>query len=54
MAAGRNDPEEALEFVAQHLRPQDAVCVGVFMKDNPKMLEENLRYLEQALEGNNS
>jgi hypothetical protein len=49
MAAGRNDPKQALEFVAQHLRPQDAVCVGVFMKDNPKMLEENLRYLEQAL-----
>jgi hypothetical protein len=50
MAAGRNDSKEALEFVAQHLRPQDAVCVGVFMKDNPKMLEEDVQYLEQALE----
>ncbi|MFC1671813.1 hypothetical protein ACFL01_01625 [Planctomycetota bacterium] len=51
MAAGRNDPKEAMEFVAAHLRAQDAACVGVFMKDNPKMLEEDLRYLEQALEG---
>jgi hypothetical protein len=35
MAAGRNDPREALAFVARHLRPQDAVCIGFFMRDNP-------------------
>jgi len=49
MAAGRNDPKEALEFVARHLRPQDAVCVGVCPKDNPRMLEEDLRLLEEGL-----
>jgi len=49
MAAGRNDPREALEFVARHLRPQDALCVGFFMRDNPAMIEEDLRLLEEAL-----
>jgi hypothetical protein len=48
-AAGRNDPKEALTFVAQHLRPQDAVCVGVFTKDNPNMLTEDFHLLEEAL-----
>jgi len=46
MAAGRNDPEKALAFVAQHLRPQDAVCIGVYTKDKPGMLEENLKLLK--------
>jgi hypothetical protein len=49
-AAGRHDPREALAFVAQHLRPQDAVCVGVFTKDKPGMLAEDLRLLEEAVE----
>jgi hypothetical protein len=49
MAAGRNDPGEALAFVAGHLRPNDAVCVGIYPKDNPRMLEEDLRLLEDAL-----
>jgi hypothetical protein len=49
LAAGRNDPAEALEFVARHLRPQDAVCVGVFAKDHPNALEEDIRLLREGL-----
>jgi hypothetical protein len=49
MAAGRNNPHEALPFVARHLRPQDAVCVGFFLKDFPNSIEENVRLLEEAL-----
>jgi hypothetical protein len=49
MAAGRIPPAEALTFVGQHLRPSDAVCVGICLKDNPRALEDNLRTLEQAL-----
>ncbi len=45
-AAGRNEPAEALGFVAKHLRQQDAVCVGIFPKDKPDMLAEDLRLLE--------
>ena len=49
LAAGRNDPKEAFAFVAQHLRPQDAVCVGVYPKDNPDMVAEDVRLMEEAL-----
>ncbi len=42
-AAGRNDLREAFTFVAQHLRPQDAVCIGVFPKNKPDMLAEDVR-----------
>jgi hypothetical protein len=49
MAAGRNDPAEALAYVARHLRPQDAVCVGVFTQGNPGMLREDIEILERAL-----
>jgi len=50
MAAGRTPPREALEFVARHLRPQDAVCVGICTRDNADMIEENLRILRKALD----
>lgn len=49
LAAGRNDPEEAFTFVAKHLRPQDAVCVGIYTKGHPTMLEENVALLEACL-----
>jgi len=49
MAAGRNDPVEALTYVAQHLRPTDAVCVGVFTKHKPAMIEEDVRLLREAM-----
>ncbi len=47
MAAGRNDPEEAFAFTASKMRDTDAVCVGVFPKDNPDMLEQDVRLLEK-------
>jgi hypothetical protein len=49
-AAGRNDPMEALAFVAQHLRPQDAVCIGVYTKDNPDMLVDDVQLFERSLD----
>jgi hypothetical protein len=49
MGAGRNEPREALAFVAEHLRPQDAVCIGVYPGDRPDMLEEDLALLEEGL-----
>lgn len=49
MAAGRNDPREALAFVARHLRPEDAVCIGVFAGDAPGAMAENLGLLEEFL-----
>ena len=49
MAGGRNDPREAFAFVGKHLRPQDAVCVGIYTKDHPRMLEQNVELLERSL-----
>ncbi len=50
MAAGRNDPREALTFVAEHLRPQDAVCIGVYPNEKPNMLEEDIAVLHECLQ----
>jgi hypothetical protein len=49
-AAGRTDPRQAFSFVAKHLRPQDAVCLGIYTKDNPDMIQEDLRLFEESLQ----
>jgi len=50
MAAGRNDPAEALSYAARHMREGDAVCVGVYTEEKPDMLAEDVRLLEAALQ----
>jgi hypothetical protein len=50
LAAGRNDPREAFSFAVNHMRSTDAVCVGVYTKDNPKMLEEDVRLFLENIE----
>jgi hypothetical protein len=42
LAAGRTPPAQAFAFVQQHWREGDAVCIGVYLKDKPDMMEENL------------
>lgn len=42
-AAGRHDPREAFEYTAKHLRPSDGVCVGIFLKNKPDMLAEDIQ-----------
>ena len=49
MAAGRNDPNEAFAYAAKAMRPNDAVCVGVYTKDNPDMLKQDVALLEKHL-----
>jgi hypothetical protein len=48
-AAGRTDPRAAFEFVAQHLRPQDAVCIGVYPKDDPDMLANDVALFQEMI-----
>lgn len=50
LAAGRNNPREAFEFVADAYRPGDAVCVGIFTKENRNMIQDNINLLEGALQ----
>ncbi|HUU27146.1 MAG TPA: hypothetical protein VM123_04970 [archaeon] len=49
MAAGRNDPAEAFAYAAGCMRPEDAVCVGVYTEKNPEMLEEDVNLLGKYL-----
>ncbi|MCP4643740.1 MAG: hypothetical protein GY851_25060 [bacterium] len=49
LAAGRLDPVEAFDYVADAYRPGDAVCVGVFTKDDPDMIQKDINLLETAL-----
>lgn len=49
MAAGRNDPAEALTYVARSMRTGDAVCVGVFTQDAPHMLSQDVQLLEKSM-----
>ena len=48
MAAGRNDPMDALRFAFRNIKPTDAVVVGVYTKNDPDQVFENAsiaRYL---------
>ena len=49
MAAGRNDPQAAFAFAASRMRANDAVCVGVYPKDKPGILAEDVHLLEENL-----
>jgi hypothetical protein len=45
LAAGRNDPAEALAFVKAHWRDGDAVCIGLDRQKHPEAMRENARLL---------
>ena len=47
LAAGRNEPEEAFAFCGKVMRPQDLVCVGIFLKDDPEMVRKNVELFEK-------
>jgi len=42
LAAGRTDPEAAFRFAGSAIRPQDVVCVGFYLPDNPGMIDEDI------------
>ncbi len=42
LAAGRNDPAQALAYAAQHMRSNDLVCLGIYTGDNLNMLAEDV------------
>jgi hypothetical protein len=49
LAAGRNDPAEAFNVVAETMRPMDMVCVGIFHRDQPTILRQDIDFLFEAL-----
>lgn len=49
LAAGRNTPTEAFAYCANHLRADDVVCVGIYPKDKPAMLDDNVALLKSFI-----
>lgn len=49
LAAGRHNPADGFAYVADVYRPGDAVCVGIFTKDDPDMVQKDVDLLETAL-----
>lgn len=49
LAAGRTDPREGIAFAARQMRPGDAMCVGVYTRDSPGMIAEDIGYFEEGL-----
>lgn len=49
LAAGRTPAVEAFAYAARHMRPTDAVCVGIHTGDNPSMLAEDVALLLDSL-----
>ena len=43
MAAGRNDPLQAIAYAVEYMRPCDAICVGIYRGDSPNVLEEDVK-----------
>ncbi len=48
LAAGRLPAREGLAFAAAHMRPGDAVCLGIYTADKPGMLREDRDVLLEA------
>ena len=51
MAAGRVDAREALDFAFAHLKPTDAVNVGMHRGDNDRMVEDDAAMVAEILGG---
>ncbi len=49
MAAGRLAPRTALEFAFAHIKPTDAVNVGIYRGDNDNMIADDVALVEEIL-----
>ena len=53
LAAGRNDPREAIPFAVRHLKPADICVIGVFPKGRPTEIRDDIDIFCEALEEGN-
>ena len=49
MAAGRNDPREAIPFAARHLKPSDIAIIGFFPQNRPTEIRDDIELFCDAL-----
>jgi hypothetical protein len=50
-AGGNKSIEEGFRFLATSMRPNDLVCIGHYLGDNPNMIAENVATYEAVVEG---
>ncbi len=50
LAAGRTPPQEAFEYVAKVIRPQDVVLVGFHLGDDPDMIQKTVALFERIVQ----
>jgi hypothetical protein len=51
LAAGRIPAREGFSFAFKHIRPKDGVCVGMFPKVKPDMIEEDVGLTRKLSKG---
>jgi hypothetical protein len=49
LAAGRRDPREAFTYTYENIRPIDAAVIGVFPKDNPNQVADDVQMVMEVL-----
>ena len=49
LGAGRRDPREAFTYAFENIKPTDAVVFGVFTKDHPSQVADNVRTVLELL-----
>jgi hypothetical protein len=49
-AGGNKSVTEGFQYLAGNMRPQDAVCIGHYLGDNPNMIDENVKTFEALVE----
>lgn len=49
-AGGNKSIAEGWQFVAAHMRDNDLVCIGHYLKENPNMMAENVATFERLVE----
>ncbi len=50
LAAGRTPPRKAFQYVAGVIRPQDIVLVGMYLGDDPEMIEKDVALFEEIVQ----
>jgi hypothetical protein len=50
LAAGRNEPRPAFRFALEHIKPIDAMAVGMYTKYHPSQIRENAELVAEIIQ----
>ena len=53
-AAANRPIIEGFEVMGANMRPDDVACIGVFLKDDPDMIEKDIALFERYVDGNDT